>query len=411
MKIILSPMGTAGDIRPFVALGVSLIKHGSDVQMVVPQNGEELCRKFGIPYRLLDFDYRELVRIIASKPSLSAITKMLDREISSPFQVLKDIAAKGDFIIGSARNYAASSIAELYGIPYYQVWHTPQVFKSRGHTPWRFTGQDNPPWLNALLWRINDQKENRVGKRFVDKNRRSLGLKPIKDYAALTRENVLLVADRALAPVPEDVKDSFVHVDYWNLYETEELEPRIMEFVQSGSKPIFFGFGSMGDNNGDQTVEVIEHIVEKLGIRAVVQKGWADLGKKSSSSRVLVIDGAPHHKLFPHMAAAVHHGGAGTLHTAALAGIPQIIIPQYGDQFYWGERARSLGIGPAPVPKPKLNAERLEKAVVQGVKNAEIPKRAREVANILKQREAMDRSAIELHKRILEKISTWADRC
>jgi vancomycin aglycone glucosyltransferase len=45
------------------------------------------------------------------------------------------------------------------------------------------------------------------------------------------------------------------------------------------------------------------------------------------------------------MAAVVHHGGAGTTAAASRAGVPQVIVPMFSDQFYWADRVDSLGIG------------------------------------------------------------------
>jgi UDP:flavonoid glycosyltransferase YjiC (YdhE family) len=404
MRIVLSPMGTTGDIRPFAALYMSLRKLGNEVTMVVPKNGENLCKKFNINYKVIDLDYREFISIIDTKPSLSQLINMLDREISSPFKVLKDLAANADFILGSARNYAVQPIAELYNIPYFQVWHTPQVLESRQHTPWRFTRQNNPAWLNLLLWKIHNIKENRIGSKFVNKNRESLGLQKISDFAALNRENIILVADRTLAPVPADVKANYIQMDYWNLYETEELDKALVEFINAGSKPLFFSFGSGADSNREQTAEIIEKIADALDIRVVIQEGWAGLGNKVKSARVKVIDAAPHYKLFPHMTAAVHLGGAGTVHTAALAGIPQIIIPQYGDQFYYGERVKSLHLGPTLIPKAKLNMENLKEAINHAVSDKEIKENVTRVSDTLKRRENMEDIALKLHNLMLKKI-------
>src|SRR5262245_37042790 len=49
--------------------------------------------------------------------------------------------------------------------------------------------------------------------------------------------------------------------------------------------------------------------------------------------------------LFPRVAAVVHHGGAGTTATAARAGVPQVITPMFGDQFYWAGRIADLELG------------------------------------------------------------------
>ena len=57
-----------------------------------------------------------------------------------------------------------------------------------------------------------------------------------------------------------------------------------------------------------------------------------------------------HHALFRRVAAVVHHGGAGTTTSAALAGAPQVVIPQNYDQHYWAQRIEELGIGAAHAP-------------------------------------------------------------
>src|SRR4030095_16265269 len=49
--------------------------------------------------------------------------------------------------------------------------------------------------------------------------------------------------------------------------------------------------------------------------------------------------------LCPRVAAVVHHGGAGTTAAAARAGVPQVITPMFGDQFYWAGRIVDLELG------------------------------------------------------------------
>ncbi len=62
------------------------------------------------------------------------------------------------------------------------------------------------------------------------------------------------------------------------------------------------------------------------------------------------------------MAAVVHHGGAGTTTTAALAGAPQVVVPQMADQPYWACRVAELGIGAAH-DGPTPSAESLSGAL------------------------------------------------
>ena len=79
---------------------------------------------------------------------------------------------------------------------------------------------------------------------------------------------------------------------------------------------------------------------------------------------MLALPEVPHGHLLPRVAAIVHHGGAGTTAAAFRAGIPQVVVPHMVDQPYWGRRVRSLGCGPAPIPRHRLSAAGLAEARV-----------------------------------------------
>lgn len=68
----------------------------------------------------------------------------------------------------------------------------------------------------------------------------------------------------------------------------------------------------------------------------------------------------------------VHHGGAGTTAAAARAGVPQVVVPHFGDQFYWGHRVHRTGLGPAPVRRTKLNVERLSAALQEALSSEDM---------------------------------------
>jgi vancomycin aglycone glucosyltransferase len=99
------------------------------------------------------------------------------------------------------------------------------------------------------------------------------------------------------------------------------------------------------------------------------------------------VDGAPdctvvgdvsHDVLFPRVAAVVHHGGAGTTAAAARAGVPQVITPMFGDQFYWSSRIMGLGIG-TTIPHATMTEESLQSALRQ-VLDPAVTERARTFA-------------------------------
>jgi vancomycin aglycone glucosyltransferase len=95
---------------------------------------------------------------------------------------------------------------------------------------------------------------------------------------------------------------------------------------------------------------VIVQTARALGRRAIVSRGWADLSVVDNEPDCLAIGEVNQQALFKLVAAVVHHGGAGTTTAAALAGTPQVVIPQIYDQHYWAQRTDHLGIGTAHAP-------------------------------------------------------------
>ena len=90
--------------------------------------------------------------------------------------------------------------------------------------------------------------------------------------------------------------------------------------------------------------------VKRTGKRAVLLSGWAGIGTTNLPKEVFLLKYAPHHWLFPRMAAVVHHGGAGTTAAGLRAGLPSVIVPVMSDQPFWGQRVYALGAAPGRFP-------------------------------------------------------------
>lgn len=63
------------------------------------------------------------------------------------------------------------------------------------------------------------------------------------------------------------------------------------------------------------------------------------------ADRVIGVGPAPTGLIVDRCAVVVHHGGGGTGLTAAVHGVPQLVLPQFADQFAWGELVATSGIG------------------------------------------------------------------
>jgi vancomycin aglycone glucosyltransferase len=119
-------------------------------------------------------------------------------------------------------------------------------------------------------------------------------------------------------------------------------------FLDVGEPPIYVGFGSM--RAPQDLSRVMIQSARAIGRRAIVSSGWADLSLVDNEPDCTVIGEVNQQILFKRVAAVVHHGGAGTTTAAAMAGAPQVVIPQIYDQHYWAQRIHDLDIGTAHAP-------------------------------------------------------------
>jgi sterol 3beta-glucosyltransferase len=107
---------------------------------------------------------------------------------------------------------------------------------------------------------------------------------------------------------------------------------------------------------------------------------------------VFKIDAAPFDWLFPRVAAVVHHGGAGTTAAALQAGVPAIVIPFTSDQPFWGRRVYQLGVGPRPIPRKKLTAEKLAQAIRTATSDQAMRHRATELGERIRAEDGVTRA-------------------
>lgn len=109
-------------------------------------------------------------------------------------------------------------------------------------------------------------------------------------------------------------------------------DPELKEFMQRGPPPIYIGFGSIVVDDPDKLTRTIVAAVKKTGVRAIISKGWGKLGQNQpADDDIFYLGDCPHEWLFQHVAAVVHHGGAGTTACGLANGRPTVIVPFFGE--------------------------------------------------------------------------------
>jgi UDP:flavonoid glycosyltransferase YjiC (YdhE family) len=83
-------------------------------------------------------------------------------------------------------------------------------------------------------------------------------------------------------------------------------------------------------NNLEKIISTVLGAVDATGVCAIISKGWSDL-VGSENENIYWIGDCPYKWLFQHVAAVVHHGGAGTTVCGLRNGKPTTIIPFFGE--------------------------------------------------------------------------------
>jgi vancomycin aglycone glucosyltransferase len=202
---------------------------------------------------------------------------------------------------------------------------------------------------NRGLWARDAERFNNLFGTALNSHRATMGLPPVidvRDYIFTNRP--WLAADPTLAPWPDPADTAVFQTGAWILPDERPLSPELETFLDAGEPPVYFGFGSI--RLPQDLTQTIIQTARALGRRAIVSRGWAGLSLVDNEPDCLAVDEVNHQALFKRVAAVVHHGGAGTTTVAALAGVPQVVVPQMYDQHYWAQRIHQLGIGTAHAP-------------------------------------------------------------
>ncbi len=372
MRVLLSSIGSRGDIQPILALALELRTFGHHGTLLVPPDFKTWVESFGIECLSIGPDVkqasRRMVHKSMPKPSREQMRQLASHTVRQQFQASLEAADGYDLILaGGALQTAARSVAEALQIPYVYAAYCPAALPSPEHPPpkmrARVRSQALPRLVNRWLWKRDARSWDYFFLDAVNEQRGKLGLRPVSHVAHhVSTDTPWLAADPVLGPAASSPSNMRVtQTGAWLLADSSPLPQTLEKFLAAGEPPVYFGFGSMvaSARTGPRLVEA----ARALGRRAVVSQGWGELSLIDDRNDCLSIGDVNHERLFGHVAAIVHHGGAGTTLAAARSGRPQVIVPHNYDQYYWARRVAKLGIG-VPGPQAKdLTATRLIKAL------------------------------------------------
>jgi sterol 3beta-glucosyltransferase len=398
VTITMAAFGSRGDVQPIVALGKALRSRGHDVRMVAGANFRPWIECHGLAATPTTLDAQAVMnterghdwveRGNSPVRAMLAIRKLLATHGRA---IVEDLwrGSQGTAAIAStfAIDVCAASIAEKLRIPHISVPLQPALFPTRAGPATMDAPAPNRDsainylfgkWLTGpFLWSLGRAINNRFRIETL-----GLGAQRYADYrAALGRALVVQAFSTHVVPHPGDWPPNVHTTGYWFLDDDPDWQPSaaLREFLDAGDPPVYVGFGSMTGRQPERLTRVVVDAIARCGCRAVLQQGWAGIGAIPLPPTIHLVESTPHGRLFPLMAAAVHHGGAGTTAQSLRAGISTVVVPHLGDQPFWGRRVAQLGVGPRPIRRNRLTATRLATAIHEALTNKAMRTRASEL--------------------------------
>ncbi|HEU4325147.1 MAG TPA: glycosyltransferase [Roseiflexaceae bacterium] len=409
MNITLLAVGSRGDVQPALALGVALRQGGHSVRIGSYAQFAGLAAEHGLAFTPIAGDIAALLQseegrtTVESRNPLRLLRLIRDTLRATAEQSRADIlaaCAEAEALVSfGAFYYAVAAVAAVRRVPHITAQLQPLLPTAAFPAPLLPAPPVRAAAVNRRSHELSELLFWQALRPQVNQLRADFGLPPLPWHPTLTADiqagqPALYAYSRLVVPTPADWPASARVTGFWFLDAPGHYVPPddLAAFLAEGEPPVYIGFGSMNTRDPRRTADLALRALELSGRRGVLMRGWGGLDAADLPPNVRMIDGAPHDWLFPRTAAVVHHGGAGTTAAGLRAGVPSVIVPFFVDQPFWAERVAALGVGPTPIPRARLTAESLARAIEQAAAPT-MRRRAAAVGNIIAAENGVARAA------------------
>jgi UDP:flavonoid glycosyltransferase YjiC (YdhE family) len=397
MRAGLVTWGSSGDVRPFIALAAGLKAAGHDVHLVISDpvgvDYAPLCGALGIPFsrvpEKIEFDMAGYTHKFArTRNSVKALKAILDEGyfpfVEQLYAAALDLAADSDVLVGHMAVHPVKMAGLKTGRPQASVTFWPGMVSTALAPPYRWPGISRS--FTRLGWRVADLVVDLFFKKKVNEFWTAKGLPPIDHVlgGAWYSDGLNLVAaSPALWPEPADWAPRHRMCGYFNLpTEAEEwsMPAELAAFLDDGPAPVYMTFGTAQLVEPEKCVETMVAAARVAKCRAIIQASSPEHPIPQSDGDVYFLGPTPHSEVFPRCAAAVHHGGAGTTHSALRAGLPAVVVGFSDEHMSWGTTLERAGVGSGPLAYRTVTPEKLAKSVRAVLDSDAMRPRAAELA-------------------------------
>lgn len=391
MRLMLLTAGTRGDVEPFAALARHAASRGHEVRLALP---DDAPTPDGVDTVRLGLDVQRVLAPAGRSPW--RLVRHVRAEVRPAMRrmfaaaVRETIAFDPDVVVHHPLVLSAPMVADALGVPRVLAEFAPVATPSE-----RFPAAGGPTAIRDLGVRNRSTYAvPRAAARLFDADvaraaaelpsgRRPDGRQPSRA--------TLMAVSPTLLPRPDDWPERVHQTGAW--YEdatAASLDTAVADFLRAGPF-VVASFGSMATGDASARGSAIVTAARTHGLRVLLVTGWGGLALPGACAGpdVLAVRSVPFDAVLPGAALAVHHGGAGTSHAVARAGVPAVVVPVTADQPFWAAQLHRQGVAAAPVPLRRLSLDALVPAMADARSRQE---RATEVGGLMRQEHGVRRA-------------------
>jgi UDP:flavonoid glycosyltransferase YjiC (YdhE family) len=373
-KIVLSTMGSLGDLHPMIALALELGKRRHTPVINTWDGYAEKIAMLGFEFAplrpSLDPNDKELIKraVDTRNGPETVIRELVLPYLDDMFEDLRGACDGADVMVTGELLYVARSLHEITGINWITTTLSPLTLFSF-HDPGIYPGAGVLEYLRPLpvfvhrgIFEFARMTINHWFKPYREFRKR-LGLDPDHDPVFLDKFSEqchLAMFSRGFAAPQLDWPPQTIQTGFC-FYDGQEDEGRmpdgLQEFLDAGEPPIVFTLGSAAVMDAGEFFNESAKAAAKLGRRAVLIYGRDNEPPIGITREIVGFEYAPFSRVFPAASCVVHQGGVGTTGQVLRAGVPHLVMPYAHDQPDNAARIRRIGVGEM-IDRHRYNADR-----------------------------------------------------
>ncbi|MGL5940147.1 MAG: glycosyltransferase [Waterburya sp.] len=398
--IILTTIGSFGDLHPKIAIAFELQKRGHDVVFATHKEYQGKIEALGFRFHRIRPDNtalndpEEMARMMDLKTGTEYVIKnWVCANLRETYADLMAIAQDADLIITGEGVVATRLVAEKLGIPWVFAVLQPLSFLS----VYEPLVLPMFPFLAKFrrLGLIASRGIRQLSKLLINslaepiyQLRRELGLPTLVGHPFIDDKYspylVLAMFSSTFAQPQLDWAANTV-ITGFTFYDGSDdetkLTPELKQFLDAGELPLVFTLGSAAVMTPGQFYEESIQAAKLLNRRAVLL-----IGKNSPppnlSEDIIAVSYVPYSQIFPSACAIVHQGGIGTTAHALRSGRPTLVTPYGNDQPDNAARVERLGTS-LTIPRKQYSAKRVAKQLRELLENPSYAAKAAAIAGII----------------------------